>query len=538
MLSPLFDTISGETSFAPAWRGHPISERCSVSSSPVAAGVILPCRACLPLRCLFVSARRGIVPFLLPPSASSHRRFSHPTCVSSVHQSRSLSGWVSSAAAYRSHRLGCLSVRSPRVSHPPRLIDTGSGENGGASFACLPCRFRSHLVCPPFRLRRMWDGVIPFCVLSLLTACPPSYDCRAIPLRSMRVVMGSGLGRVRLLPRLFRIPYGFVFFHPIAPPRCPSRFIRPVICLLFKRIEFDAFTIGMVERCLPAYCLLTVIRVPYAARRLISSSHHLIEYASPSPAYRSHPIPSRCRLANGAAVSIAPRFPPRPSCRLTGRECLLGCRAVNSVIAIVGWHSPYRACPPSSHHLIQSLSSPCPLSPVPSCLLALNNPPAPGRGRRRRNSGLRLRVLRRFACFPLCRAAHSLTLVRYCRRPVIGCLAIVAPMSSPLFPSARLFRHRPRYPSLLRVMLSPPLAPPLLVEERGGATGWLRDVGLFGCRCLLVPCRFPTSGDLVLAPSRPRRLVRSCFHACADGGGVRSRAVALPASPFKRFNCF
>ena len=45
MLSPLFDTISGETSFAPAWRGHPISERCSVSSSPVAAGVI--CLSCL-----------------------------------------------------------------------------------------------------------------------------------------------------------------------------------------------------------------------------------------------------------------------------------------------------------------------------------------------------------------------------------------------------------------------------------------------------------------------------------------------------------
>lgn len=44
--------------------------------------------------------------------------------------------------------------------------------------------------------------------------------------------------------------------------------------------------------------------------------------------------------------------------------------------------------------------------------------------------GLRLRALRRFACFPSCRAALSLTLVRYCRRPVIASPDVIAAVPS------------------------------------------------------------------------------------------------------------
>lgn len=35
----------------------------------------------------------------------------------------------------------------------PRLIDTGNGEDGGASFACLLGRSRSNRICLPLRLR-------------------------------------------------------------------------------------------------------------------------------------------------------------------------------------------------------------------------------------------------------------------------------------------------------------------------------------------------------------------------------------------------
>lgn len=52
--------------------------------------------------------------------------------------------------------------------------------------------------------------------------CPSSCDCRAILRRAMRAAIGSGLGWVRLLPRLLRIPCGFVFFAPVAPFRLIS----------------------------------------------------------------------------------------------------------------------------------------------------------------------------------------------------------------------------------------------------------------------------------------------------------------------------
>ena len=46
------------------------------------------------------------------------------------------------------------------------------------------------------------------------------------------------------------------------------------------------------------------------------------------------PIPSRCRLTNGATAQIAPRQSPRPSCRRTGRRMcfdVIGCHAVDTV---------------------------------------------------------------------------------------------------------------------------------------------------------------------------------------------------------------
>lgn len=99
-----------------------------------------------------------------------------------------------------------------------------------------------------------------------------------------------------------------------------------------KRIEFDAFKTGLrsgsfLAACLPSYGF------PLPPRRLISSSHHLIEMRLASPAYRSHPIPSRGRLMNGAVASITPRQSPRLSCRETGRMCLdvIECHAADTI---------------------------------------------------------------------------------------------------------------------------------------------------------------------------------------------------------------
>ena len=61
-----------------------------------------------------------------------------------------------------------------------------------------------------------------------------------------------------------------------------------------------------------------------------------------------------------------------------------------------------------------SHSSPDPLLPALVGLLALNNPPAPGRREELAAVGLRLRALNRSACFLSCRVALSLSLVRYC----------------------------------------------------------------------------------------------------------------------------
>lgn len=140
-----------------------------------------------------------------------------------------------------------------------------------------------------------------------LIACPPSYDCRAILWRSMRVVMGLGLDQARSFPRLLRIPCGFVSFRPFPAPSpraassrahpIPSRFVpsyppNPLNCfapialiaitprlscrvsgaVFFKGIEFDAFGIVVMERFLPIACLPSG-GFHAAAHRLIFSSH-------------------------------------------------------------------------------------------------------------------------------------------------------------------------------------------------------------------------------------------------------------------------
>lgn len=83
----------------------------------------------------------------------------------------------------------------------------------------------------------------------------------------------------------------------------------------------------------------------------------------------------------------------------------------------------------------------------------------------------------------------------------------------------------PRRPSRLRVIPSPPDAPPLLVVERGGATGRLRDVRLPSPCLLACPMPSPRLGRF---GSRPSHLIISCvlafFHAPTEDacGAVRS----------------
>lgn len=195
------------------------------------------------------------------------------------------------------------------------------------------------------------------------TACPSSYDCRAIPRRAIRVVMGSGLSvGFDCFPAYFVSPtalYPFARFPPRRP--VPSHPFRSSACFILTApsiascsphpltgnalppVVFSPYRLspitprlscrrngadfinasnsmplqsGLRWRLLPVACLpsMTGSMLP------VGSSHHLIEYVSLSHAYR-RPIPSRCRLADGVVVPITPRFPPRSSCRRTGREC-------------------------------------------------------------------------------------------------------------------------------------------------------------------------------------------------------------------------
>lgn len=156
----------------------------------------------------------------------------------------------------------------------------------------------------------------------------------------------------------------------------------------------------------------------------------------------------------------------------------IGRHAVDTVIGDSGGALPYSSMSAASNHLIHLIisspfyhrpSPPLPGSLVPACF---KQSPAPGRGRRRREGGLRLRADRRFACFPSCRAALSLPLVRYCPSPRHRLL----PSSSLFNVIAAVSIRPPASPSPM-----PPITPAghalpayrhaLLVERRGGATG-------------------------------------------------------------------
>ena len=115
------------------------------------------------------------------------------------------------------------------------------------------------------------------------------------------------------------------------------------------------------------------------------------------------------------------------------------------------------------------------------------------------------------ACFVVIRAAHRVDTVPalssrfgFCPHP---CQSLA---SAHRLPPACLLRHRPSRPSSLRVMSSPPLAPPSLSRNGEG----LRDdcgCWLFGChRLAYLPNAVATPRAIWSVPISPRHLVRSC----------------------------
>ena len=164
----------------------------------------------------FVSARRDIIRhrFSLRRRSSSCLLAPSPLTVGS--------------GGSRAYLLGYQSAPFVPLPFAPPHRHGERGERRGGLLSCL--MWMSGLPIPSIVLDK-GTAAISFCVLSLWIvwiACPSSYDCRAIPRRSMRVVMGSGLGRVRLSPRLLCIPCGFVSFHQLPRPVAPCRLIRPV----------------------------------------------------------------------------------------------------------------------------------------------------------------------------------------------------------------------------------------------------------------------------------------------------------------------
>lgn len=216
------------------------------------------------------------------------------------------------------------------------------------------------------------------------------------------------------------------------------------------------------------YCLLTIIRVPC---RSVGSSHHLIECASLSM-LTAVPIPSRCRLTNGAAAPIT--LPAnRPAHRVGGRGG--GCAWMSSdvmrsipLICDSRGHSPLSSMPASSNHLIHLitfLSSPRPLSLALSCLLALNNPPPPGvggaDGRTICDCGRGVDLLASHHAVPLSRSRSLATAAAPCHRlPMLLLPFHLPPASSSSVPPIESIpprrHHHASTPVLIPVNRSPP----------------------------------------------------------------------------------
>lgn len=171
---------------------------------------------------------------------------------------------------------------------------------------------------------------------------------------------------------------------------------------------------------------------------------------------------------------------------------VIGCHTVETLIDDSGGgiHPIEHACFSSSHHLILFFSSPIPLLPALSCLLALNNPSPPGVG-----GADGIAVCGCWCCVDLLASHHAMPLSRSrsfatAAAPVIGRLVMVPPMSSPPFhpPSVRCFLIASASSSRHHACVScspPPTAPPYL--SRNGA-GLRVGYEAHGCRrlaCLL-----------------------------------------------------
>lgn len=198
--------------------------------------------ACFLLRCLFVSARRDIIRTRFSSNRPSPRLLACPVA----------------SDCYGMRGFSCLSARlsiRPSVSFlPPRLIDTRNGTNGGAGlFPVIGAVIRS---ANPFDCVGMWDGGDCVSHLDVL-------DCLPVILRlpgntsagnTGRHGVGS-LGRIRLLPRLFRIPYGFVSFRPFSAPSPRAVSSVPFLCLLHSHRPVNRLMLSpSINRERPAPC--------------------------------------------------------------------------------------------------------------------------------------------------------------------------------------------------------------------------------------------------------------------------------------------